>query len=139
MRELSITCASARGLSCACAGSSVQVVCAPPGRGWHTHPHPLRLPHPVRRPEAPPDDLPRGAHCHEPRPRGHRELKALEGQLLRLNTEKDLLTAEFDKMPAHAGRTLSVRTRKAAVEARLGAIEREISAVRLHLKTTGYR
>lgn len=66
-------------------------------------------------------------------------MKALEGQLLQLNTEKDHLNAEFDKMPAHSGRTLAERQRKQQVEARLAAINREASSLRLQLKTSGFR
>jgi hypothetical protein len=67
------------------------------------------------------------------------EVKALEAQLLRLNTERDGLSAEYDKMPAHGGRTLAERTRKAELEARLGEITKEVSSVRLALKTSGFR
>ena len=67
------------------------------------------------------------------------ELKATEAQLLELNTEKDRLNAEYDKMPAHGGRTLSERTRKSELEARLADIGKEISSLRLQLKTSGFR
>jgi hypothetical protein len=68
-----------------------------------------------------------------------RELKHLEANLLRLNQEKDVLTAEYDRMPAHSGRTLSIRARKQELEDRLAALDREISSVRLRLKISGYR
>jgi archaellum component FlaC len=66
-------------------------------------------------------------------------MKAIEDELLRLNTEKDRLTSEYDKMPPHSGRTLLQRQRKQELESRISDIEKEISQLRLTLKRNGFR
>ena len=50
-----------------------------------------------------------------------------------------MLNAEFDRMPAHGGRTNAERNRKAEVERRLADLSKDISRVRLALKTSGFR
>ena len=68
-----------------------------------------------------------------------RRAKDLELQLLEMNTEKDKMQAEYDKMPTHGGRTISQRKRKMELEQGLAVVEKDISAVRLELKKLGLK
>ncbi len=65
------------------------------------------------------------------------QTKEREGALMRLMMERNELSCEFAKMPAHGGRTIAERRRKAQLEARLEAIDREASTLRLQLKRLG--
>ena len=56
-----------------------------------------------------------------------------------MNTEKDKMQAEYDKMPTHGGRTISQRKRKMELEQGLAIVEKDISAVRLELKKLGLK